>query len=181
MDQFNHEYSRDIEPRKGGHGDNYYYQLVDNIRRYKRVRPLPPISQRTMTISGNFSAWKDVVPEFRDVEGDPVRRNFPGARDAGTYKNNTGRNDIVSSKVTYDARNIYFYVRTRNKMTQPTGDNGMLLFLNTDQDSKTGWLGYDFIVNRVTPKAGYTIIERNQKGYSGTNRSRCRVVFRAMK
>ena len=29
------EYSRDIEPMKGGYFDNYYMQLVENIRRYK--------------------------------------------------------------------------------------------------------------------------------------------------
>jgi hypothetical protein len=35
VDQFSEEFSRDIEPMKGGHGDNYYYQLVANVRRYK--------------------------------------------------------------------------------------------------------------------------------------------------
>ncbi len=34
VDTFNQEHSRDIEPMKGGHGDNYYYQLVNYIRRY---------------------------------------------------------------------------------------------------------------------------------------------------
>ena len=29
VDQFDQEHSRDIEPMKGGHGDNYYYQMVD--------------------------------------------------------------------------------------------------------------------------------------------------------
>ena len=37
VDQFDHEHSRDIEPMKGGHGDNYYYQLVNYVRRYKGV------------------------------------------------------------------------------------------------------------------------------------------------
>ena len=35
VDEFDQEHSRDIEPMKGGHGDNYYYQMVDYIRRYK--------------------------------------------------------------------------------------------------------------------------------------------------
>jgi len=34
-DQFCDEYSRDIEPMKDGHGDNYYYQLAANIRKIK--------------------------------------------------------------------------------------------------------------------------------------------------
>ena len=44
VDQFDEEYSRDIEPMKGGHGDNYYYQLVANVRRYKGVEPIPHAS-----------------------------------------------------------------------------------------------------------------------------------------
>jgi hypothetical protein len=35
VDEFIQEFSRDIEPMNGGHGDNYYYQLVDYVRRYK--------------------------------------------------------------------------------------------------------------------------------------------------
>ena len=43
IDQYNQEYSRDIEPMKGGHGDNYYYQLMAAVRRYKGVaEPLTP-------------------------------------------------------------------------------------------------------------------------------------------
>src|SRR4029079_1529680 len=35
VDQFDQEYGRDIEPMRGGHSDNYYYQLVANVRRFK--------------------------------------------------------------------------------------------------------------------------------------------------
>jgi hypothetical protein len=34
-DSFNEEFSRDIEPMKGGFGDNFFYQAIANIRRYK--------------------------------------------------------------------------------------------------------------------------------------------------
>ena len=43
VDQYTQEYSRDIEPMKGGHGDDYYYQLVSYVRRYKGVRQ-PPVA-----------------------------------------------------------------------------------------------------------------------------------------
>ena len=35
VDAYNEEYNRDIEPMKDGHTDNYYYQLVDNVRKFK--------------------------------------------------------------------------------------------------------------------------------------------------
>ncbi|MBE6632413.1 MAG: hypothetical protein E7623_06915 [Ruminococcaceae bacterium] len=36
VDNFNQEYSRDIEPMKGGHGDQYYKWLCDYVSCYKR-------------------------------------------------------------------------------------------------------------------------------------------------
>ena len=41
MDAFNPEFSRDIEPMKGGFGDNYYYQLAAFLRRFKGAREIP--------------------------------------------------------------------------------------------------------------------------------------------
>ena len=38
VDQFTNEFSKDIEPMKGGFGDAYYYQQAANIRRYKGAR-----------------------------------------------------------------------------------------------------------------------------------------------
>jgi hypothetical protein len=32
------KHSRDLEPMKGGHGDDYYYQFVGHVRRYKGAR-----------------------------------------------------------------------------------------------------------------------------------------------
>ena len=41
----------------------------------------------------------------------------------------------------------------------------MLLFLDVDHNPSTGWLGYDFVVNRVPAKADTATLERNQGGY----------------
>ena len=41
VDQYTQEYSRDIEPMRGGHGDNYYYQLAARVRQFNCVRALP--------------------------------------------------------------------------------------------------------------------------------------------
>jgi hypothetical protein len=38
VDQYNAEFNRTIQPMKGGYTDNYYMQMVQNIRRYKGVR-----------------------------------------------------------------------------------------------------------------------------------------------
>ena len=40
VDQFNEEYSRDLEPVKGESGDNYYMQTIRNIRDWKYSDPV---------------------------------------------------------------------------------------------------------------------------------------------
>ena len=70
VDQFNAEYSRDIEPADCPHQDNYYYQTIANIRRYKGVRQLPEVASKPILLDGDFSDWATVSPEFRDDIGD---------------------------------------------------------------------------------------------------------------
>ena len=78
IDAYNQEFSRDIEPMKGGHTDNYYYQMIDGIRRYKGVRSREPSPAKTITMDGDFADWDDVRPEYRDPLYDTIHRNQPG-------------------------------------------------------------------------------------------------------
>ena len=159
VDEYNEEFSRDIEPEQGRLQDNYYYQLVDYVRRYKGTRSVPTIQARTIT---TLDQWQTVSPEYRDAVGDTVHRNHPGWGKLH-YVNATGRNDIVAAKVEYDARNVYFYVGTHAKLSPRTDPNWMLLYINADADAGTGWLGYDFVVNRQVG-AGKTSLEKNEGG-----------------
>ena len=154
VDQFNQEFSRDCEPMKGGHGDNYYYQLAAHVRRYKGVRPIPPVAPQPISIDGRFDDWKAVQPEFRDTVADPVRRDYRGWAPDTRHVNRTGRNDIVEAKISFDDKTVFFYVRTREKLTSPSDPNWMLLLIDADSNPKTGWLGYDFILNRQPVQNG---------------------------
>ena len=160
VDQFNDEYSRDIEPTKGQLKDNYYMQTVANIRRYKGVNPTPVASGvGTIDISGDFSQWAGVGPEFVGLKGGTDARDYNGY--GNYYTNTTGRNDIVTSKATYDAENIYFYVETAENLTSYTDTNWMRLYINADRKYSTGWEGYEFIVNRVSPDSSQVVVEKN--------------------
>ena len=166
VDQYDHEYSRDIEPMKGGHTDNYYYQLIANIRKYKGVRkPEKTTPAKTILIDGKFEEWKNVHPEFRDTLGDTTHRDFRGYGKTH-YTNKTGRNDIIASKVSCDESNIYFYVTTREPLTPHTDNNWMMLFIDTDQNKKTGWEGYDFIVNGNVLNSETTTVKRTKNGWN---------------
>jgi hypothetical protein len=166
VDLYNQEFSRDIEPMKGGYGDNYYYQMAANIRRYKGARPLPTVKPQPIMIDGRFDDWKAVTPEFRDTIGDPVHRSHAGwvGEGGGPYENQTGRNDIIAAKVSYDDEHIYFYARTAAPLSPATDANWMLLFIDADGNAANGWLGYDFVVNRNAAQRGeqVTALEKHQ-------------------
>lgn len=162
VDNFNVEYSRDIEPMKGGHGDNYYMQMIDGIRRFKGVRePLYAGPSVSITVDGEFSDWDDVSLEFRDTFEDVMHRNFQGYGSVGRLVDTSGRNDFLRMKVTHDDEYIYFYASTVSDITPYTDRNWMMLLINTDGSSETGWAGYDFIVNRKIHNITETIVEGN--------------------
>ena len=164
VDEYTQEYSRDCEPMRGGHGDNYYYQLAAWVRRFKgvRERPLAPGPSR-IVIDGSFDDWQRVEPEFRDTIGDTPHRDHKGYGDL-VYSNETGRNDFVILKAAYDAGNVYFFAQTLDKIPPRTGRNWMLLFLDVDRNVQTGWLGYDYVVNLEVLSDTATTVKAWRKG-----------------
>jgi hypothetical protein len=169
VDQYNREFSRDIEPIKGGHGDNYYYQLVANIRRFKGARPIPPASApKTIAVDGQFNDWADVAPEFRDAPGDTAHRDHKGYGTIARYTDTTGRNDILTLKVARDAENFYFYARTREPLTSRKDPNWMLLYLDVDANPKTGgWNGYEFLANTAPTAPNRSSVQKIGQGGVG--------------
>ncbi len=148
IDQYNAEFNRTIQPMKGGYTDNYYMQMAENIRRYKGVRPIPVLKARTpMRIDGDFAGWRQIDVEYRDTVGDTIHRDYPGYGGLH-YKDDSGRNDIVTCKVAVDEDNVYFYAETNAPLTPHTGNNWMLLLIDADRNHGTGWYGYDYLVNK---------------------------------
>ena len=148
VDQYNAEFNRTIQPMKGGYTDNYYMQMAQNIRRYKGVRPIPVNEgYKKISIDGSFGDWKNVKVEYLDTRRDVFHRNAKGYGGL-TYTDASGRNDIVMSKVAVDGKNVSFYVQTAYAMTTSTDKDWMLLLIDADQNSSTGWYGYDFLVNK---------------------------------
>jgi hypothetical protein len=162
VDQFDQEFSRDIEPVKGLHGDNYYYQLVDGIRRYKGA-PAIPAATAAKTIrmgAGDFAQWGDIGPEYADHAGETTARDHRAA--AGLqYANQTGRNDLEQLKVARDEANVYFYARARADLRVEAASPGLWLLIDIDCNSTTGWAGYDFLINR-SADGSLASVEKNE-------------------
>jgi hypothetical protein len=165
VDQYDEEFSRDIEPMRGGHGDNYYWQLVANVRRYKGVPALPASSgPATLAVQGDFSQWQDVQPAFAGPTAGVGPRDFAGTG-GKHYEDHSGRNEFVTLKVARDKDNLYFYARTAAPLPA-AGTNWMWLLIDADQNATTGWAGYDFIVNRRHDVDGTFWLEKNIGGWN---------------
>lgn len=144
VDVYDSEFNRDIEPMTGGYGDNYYYQMIDGIRRYKGTRPVPAASAELP--DGKAIDWVKVSPEYRDDLFDTFHRNHFGFGSIGQLTNTTGRNDIATAKVARDGQNLYFKVTTREPLTPRAGENWMELFIAVDglEKGSPNWEGFHY-------------------------------------
>ena len=151
IDTASMEFSRDIEMMRGGYFDNYYMQLVYNIQRLKGTAPIIIQDARNpINVTGGFDQWNNVQIVYRDPANDMVNRNNAGFG-GNVYRDSSGRNDIIASKVTNDTKNAYFYVQTAETVRKYDGGSAwMQLFIDVDKNVNTGWHGYDYIVNYAT-------------------------------
>ena len=166
VDQATLEFSRDVEPMKGGYNDNYYLQMIDYIRQYKGLGPQsPPSPPKSISMDGDFSQWEEVRPTYRDFVGGTEPRRHPGFGGV-TYTDDTGRNDFEVLKVARDEENIYFYARTAEPILRgETGENSMMLFINSDGDGQSGWKGYQFVANRTLVDDTLSTLEVSRGGW----------------
>jgi hypothetical protein len=159
------EFSRDCEMMRGGYFDNYYFQMVFNIRRLKGTALIiVQDSRKPINVTGAFDQWNDVTVTYKDPENDMIDRGHKGYGNI-YYENTSGRNDILQAKVTSDSKNVYFYVKTAHDISMyDTESSWMQIYVNTDRKD-TGWYGYDFIVNHKAKDEFTTTVVK----YNGTD------------
>ena len=151
VDLYNDEFSRDAEMSKGDLGDNYYMQLVENVRRFKGVPAASSaykMEQKSVPSLDDLSPWEGVAG-FGDTAGDTAARDHASSNDSlPAYTDETGRNDIVNVRAVYDAENLYFLITCAKDVTAyEAGDKTwMNLFLSA---GGSGWNGFDYVVNRT--------------------------------
>lgn len=168
VDVYNEEYSRDTEMMKGGYNDNFYMQLVSNIRKYKFTEGKKYTHKLTnidIEDPNSLLLWDFVEAQYKDFTGDAMPRNHINAAHNFTYTDYSNRNDITDIKVTHDKNNLHFYVKTLNPITEhnKTDLNWMNILISTDQTSPS-FAGYQYIINRK-PGATTTSLEKSIGGY----------------
>ncbi|MBO4550028.1 MAG: hypothetical protein J5733_04800 [Bacteroidaceae bacterium] len=151
VDQYNAEFNRTIAPMKGGWTDNYYMQMVQNIRRYKGVAPMPVHrGYQHIVLDGSLEEWQP-DSAFLDTRGDIIHRDHDGYGDLH-YIDQSGRNDIVRCLVSVDKQNIYFAAETASPLTSISDPNWMLLLIDTDEDGS-----YDFLIKPAEGRFPYAV------------------------
>ena len=137
-------------------------KLAHYIRLFKGARAVGAANgSHTISINESFAQWDTVEPAFYDSVGDVTHRNELAYAGYTTLVNQSGRNDFDTLKVAYDAENLYFYVKTVDNLTTPASENWMTLFIDADQNAKTGWNGYDYVLNRRLSSDSVGILQKN--------------------
>ena len=158
-DQFSDEFSRDIEPSKGALQDHYYYQLVNGVRRFKGVNPIPtPSVQATIDLNGSIDQWKNVEPYYGAYIGNTFDRDCKGYG-SKYYTETSGRNDIIGAQVARDDEFVYFLVECNENITPYTDSLWMNLYIDSDQ-SRQGWSTFEFVVNKSAASEKTLVLEK---------------------
>ena len=172
-DQFNDEFSRDIEPTKGALKDHYYYQLVNFVRQYKGVNPIPtPSAKTTIDLSAGQDQWKAVEPYFGAYIGNTEHRDSKGYGDL-YYTETSGRNDIIGAQVARDDEYVYFNVECAADITPYTDKLWMTLYIDSDQANQ-GWETFEYVINKSAASADTVVLEKfTGNGYESTKVADC--------
>ena len=166
VDDYNHEFSRDIEPLRGGFGDNYYYQMTDVIRRFKGVEEMPVYAQTEKVSLDDMGVWNKVKAVYTDDKGDVFHHDHFGYGRVGQLVNTTGRNDFLTAKVANDGKNLYFYVQTDKAITPRTDANWMRLFIDVEGNRLGDWEGFQYMVNYKPYDGSTTSLQVCRNGWN---------------
>lgn len=166
-DCFSEEYSRDVEMMRGGYGDAFYMQMINNIRRFKKAteytKGVPPV---TIDISAGIEQWEKVENIYLPQTEDNYSRNAYSYDNKIKYHTDPAENNITQVRVCHDENNIYFFIKTENDITESKRRPGwMNVFISPGLPAKQGWEGYKFVVNR---RCAGSLDELNCSGHTVT-------------
>ena len=167
VDSFNIAYSRDAEMMKGGYGDNYYMQLVRNIRKFKYESVdggAVTNSRKTVDITKGVSEWSGVSRIYLDAAGEVIERNYKSVDPKIIYKDSSNRNDVVSIKIVNDAEKLYLRVEAKSSVTEHVNGDEEWMNVYISTGANGGWQNYNYIVNRKPETDETTSVQK----FSGT-------------
>ncbi len=142
------EFSRDIEPMKGGYEDSFYLQLCDNIRRLKATSgDIKKPAQKTIDLTAPLTQWNSVRTSYMALTQHSVSRTSSSVDGKIQYKKSAPRNNIQQIKLANDSSYLYLMIRCANEMTGVNDADFMNLYLGIGDLELKGWNGYKFVLS----------------------------------
>ena len=139
----NEEYSRDIEPMKGGYFDNYWLQLIANVRRFKGAEEM--------------AADEGEGVAYLDYPFGNAHRHCRGFG-KNVYTDRSGVNDIREMTVRREGESLVFTARCAAPIVK--AGNWMKLFIGTGEDARAGLCGFDYLANFGEPEEDRAMLAR---------------------
>ena len=178
VDQFNEEFSRDMEMTKGLYGDNFYLQNMRNTRAFKSNASYKNISNTGTKAINNLDMWTD-GRTYVDFEGDALERTgnintnymtlYPNG-DLVTkicYSNHTNRNDISNIQVINDSDYLYFRVNCVNNIDIADKNVNFYAYFSIKNSKERSWNGYNYALDIGNTNSGLSTTQL--KKFAGDN------------
>lgn len=166
VDQFNEEYSRDIEPCVNEKvADNFFMQTIRNVKAFNYCEAKHYVYPKTtVDMTRDGEEWNN-IRAYVDFTNDCKDRDFYGMVKSKRYTDNSGRNDIETVKVARDDEYLYFRVTTKDDITSYTdGDEKWMNILLKTDNGKSLWNGYNYVLNRSVSGDKTTVMKASANG-----------------
>lgn len=173
------EYSRDIEPMKGGYQDAFYLQLIRNIRRYKGSQEglRPAQAEHTIDITGDASAWNDISYVMTNTDAAFIARNCYGNSQKVHYAQPAPTDKLMEVRVAHDADNLYFYIKGKGDFSKSSAkDNWLNIYIGTGEVATKLWESYEYVVGRDINGEKASVQKFSGKGYTATDVAQARII-----
>lgn len=164
-DAANREFSRDIEPMKGGYEDAFYIQLIKNVRRYKGIKNASPVYTASgIDISKGLPQWETGKAVYINTDATAIARNNYGASKRVTYTMPAPANHIQEVRVAHDDNYLYFLIKTAQPFNlKNNADKSLQILLGTGTPALKGWTGYQY---QVAVNNTGAVVNKLADGYS---------------
>jgi hypothetical protein len=142
------EYSRDIEPMRGGYEDAFYIQLIKNVRRYKGLpdtaRANSPV---TININAGTEQWSKVRAVYKSLDNYADGRHAYGVTKKVFYTQPPPANNLAEVRVAFDKNYFYFLIIATKPFVR--GDDPLKatrVLIGENEPTLKGWNGYQYLV-----------------------------------
>lgn len=143
------ELSRDIEPMEGGYEDNFYLQLIRNVRRFKAGNQELVQTGGQITCDIQNPESFQAADTYEKIGRQPAKRDTYGCTQQLRYTADPARNTLNTVHVANDTAKLYFRVDAHSDFLPFTAADNTCLYIGTGQPEQKGYYSYEYVLKRT--------------------------------